>query len=243
MIRAHCSFALVVDLEKGHQCHAHTHNYTELVFCIGCEGVLVQDEKEYPYGDGEVFIYQPERPHHILNSIPGKQICVGVAGCGAERLRPGVLPCPGKVTARFEEFAACLQEAGSGEKLDLLAGLIVVETLEAQQPGLSRKNNRALRAQRIIEDHLNDDLDIGSIARDVYVSPDYLRQLFRREFGESILHYIIRKRIELARTLLTTSDEPVYKIAEECGYADPYYFSRIFKKEAGMTPTQYRKRG
>lgn len=241
MTRTTCPLAFVLDIAARHRCPAHGHPCTELVYSRGSEGTLHQGGKTFAYRDGSVFVYQPGVTHFVVNDTPGTHLCVGVAGAGAERLKPGVIAGGPAVADRFAEFAAAMQHHGPtrSERLDLLAGLLVVDLLDVQGP-CPEDDSHAHRARQIIESHLHDQLDVSMIAQQVYVSPDYLRQLFRAEFGESILHYIIRRRIEFARTLLESTALTVAEIAADCGYPNPYYFSRMFRKVTGTTPTEHR---
>jgi two-component system response regulator YesN len=66
--------------------------------------------------------------------------------------------------------------------------------------------------------------------------------MFRSEFGETITHYILRRRLELAAKLLLTTPLLVKEIAVRSGFQTEYYFSRAFRKAQGVSPTQYRKR-
>ena len=73
------------------------------------------------------------------------------------------------------------------------------------------------------------------------VSPYYFSKLFKEEIGENFIDYLTSLRIHNAKELLR---RPVLSIREaglQSGYADPNYFSRIFKKQTGMTPREYRE--
>ncbi|MFW6212585.1 MAG: helix-turn-helix transcriptional regulator [Spirochaetota bacterium] len=74
----------------------------------------------------------------------------------------------------------------------------------------------------------------------MYVSPDYLRHLFRAEYGEPVIHYLIHRRVEYAKMLLRETDDAVSEIAQASGFHAPYYFSRLFKKLVGYSPTEHR---
>lgn len=98
------------------------------------------------------------------------------------------------------------------------------------------------RAKSYINDHYAGDVSLDEVSRLVDISPYYFSKLFRQEVGETFIEYLTRTRIRNARKLL---DDPKYSIKEvciECGYSDPNYFSRIFKKYEGMTPSEYRER-
>jgi two-component system response regulator YesN len=86
-------------------------------------------------------------------------------------------------------------------------------------------------------------IDTTSLADMTGVSTKILNQLFLQEFGMSPSKYLIEIRIEIAkRLLITRGDLQIKEIANETGYEDPLYFSRIFHRKVGMNPTQYRIR-
>lgn len=79
------------------------------------------------------------------------------------------------------------------------------------------------------------------IANHVYLNPDYLTRIFKKETGLSISDYLMQQRIEYAKKLLRTTDQSVSEIALTSGYSNLSYFSTTFKKMAGTTPVEYRK--
>ena len=75
------------------------------------------------------------------------------------------------------------------------------------------------------------------------ISPYYFSKLFKEEAGENFIDYLTGLRIARARELLADPARTVKDISRMVGYADPNYFSRIFKKQTGMTPREYREAG
>ena len=77
----------------------------------------------------------------------------------------------------------------------------------------------------------------------LYMNADYLGKLFKKETGEKFSHYITKQRIDLAIQLIEQeSDVKVFEIAEKIGYGDnPQYFSQVFKKHTGYTPSEYKR--
>lgn len=96
--------------------------------------------------------------------------------------------------------------------------------------------------KKYIEIHLHEDLSRNILAREVYLSEDYVSKLFKNATGMSIPNYIAVKRMEKARDYLENSDLSVSKIAQEVGYSNFSYFSKTFRDFAGMTPGEYRSR-
>lgn len=85
----------------------------------------------------------------------------------------------------------------------------------------------------------DNDLSVSHLAALCGVSEVYFRRLFLNAFGTSPKEYIIQKRIEYAKTLLSSGDFSVSEVASLCGYAEPCHFSREFSKRVGMRPSQY----
>lgn len=91
-----------------------------------------------------------------------------------------------------------------------------------------------------IDGNLTENLTLRSLAENFNVSPSYLSSLFRKETGYTLTDYINRRRVRHAMHLLKTTRLQVQTVAQHCGMMDVQYFSKIFKKVAGMTPKEYR---
>lgn len=98
------------------------------------------------------------------------------------------------------------------------------------------------KAKYFVNQHLAEELSVSLIADSMFVSPNYFSRLFKRITGEGCNEYIVRKRMEKARTLLETTNFHAGKIAKMVGYHDSNYFSITFKKHFGMSPTFYRNK-
>ncbi len=92
-----------------------------------------------------------------------------------------------------------------------------------------------------IEEHYaEEDLSLSKAAEHIGLSPNHLSAVFKEETGRSFTKYLTDHRIKTAKNLLDTSKKRSSEIAELVGYPDPHYFSSVFKKQTGMTPSQYR---
>ncbi len=80
--------------------------------------------------------------------------------------------------------------------------------------------------------------DIGNLT---FFSPIYCDAVFKKETGKSIIDYVIDRRIDEAKKLLLEGGLSLSQVSEEVGFADYNYFSRVFKKRSGYTPTAYRR--
>lgn len=97
------------------------------------------------------------------------------------------------------------------------------------------------KAVEYVADHYADqEIGIDSVCSYLNVSSAYFSTAFKKETGKTFINYLTEYRMEKAVELLTKSDEKTYIIAEKVGYADPNYFSYVFKKQFGVSPSKYR---
>jgi two-component system, response regulator YesN len=87
----------------------------------------------------------------------------------------------------------------------------------------------------------NSEFSMDDVAARLFISPNYLRSLFKQQLGESFVEYLTRIRMEKAQKLLDDATLKIHNIAEKVGYLDQHYFSMCFKKYFGLTPTDYRE--
>jgi two-component system response regulator YesN len=96
-------------------------------------------------------------------------------------------------------------------------------------------------AKKYIEDHYDKDISLDDVSRVVNISPYYFSKVFKEESGLNFIEYLTNIRIDKAKELLLNSDYSMKEICSMCGYTDPNYFSRSFKKNVGVTPTEYKE--
>ena len=95
---------------------------------------------------------------------------------------------------------------------------------------------------KINERYMTYDISLELLSRESDVSSYYLSRLFREETGETFMEYLTNLRINKAKELINGTDRTMKDICQAVGYSDPNYFSRMFKKNVGLTPTEYREK-
>lgn len=101
-----------------------------------------------------------------------------------------------------------------------------------------------IKAKRFLADHYDDaELSLAKVAEHVGLNEKYFTNRFTKETGETFSNYLTQLRIQKAKELLRTTNFKSYEIAEMVGYHNVEHFTRMFKKETKITPTQYRKHG
>ena len=124
---------------------------------------------------------------------------------------------------------------------DAMVESLLELTGEAETIPSGSGNKSFLNIIKYIHENYTQDISVQSLADQFYMNPCYVSQLFKKETGETFVKYLTGLRMNRAEELLRSTDWPVKRISEECGFNDPFYFIKAFKKFAGQTPSTYRK--
>lgn len=105
----------------------------------------------------------------------------------------------------------------------------------------TRSNGIVAKAKSYINANFHKEISLDDVSREVDISPYYFSKIFKEETGKNFIEYVTEIRMEKAKELLQSSTLSMKEICGEVGYADPNYFSRTFKKNVGLTPTEYKE--
>ena len=119
---------------------------------------------------------------------------------------------------------------------------IIDHALKLREEASGGKYNDIVNeAMRYIEKNYSDEkLSLNLLASHVNFSPNHLSMIFSQQTGHTFIKYLTDFRMNKAKELLMYTSKRSSEISMEVGYKDPHYFSYLFKKTQGMTPTQYR---
>jgi len=98
-----------------------------------------------------------------------------------------------------------------------------------------------IETKEYLNDNFKEKISLDLISRDIGISKYYLHRLFREINGNTPLEYLKNIRLEKAKNKLQYSKDSIFEIAFKCGFDNIAYFSNVFKKHIGLSPTQYRK--
>lgn len=115
-------------------------------------------------------------------------------------------------------------------------------TLAACERHLERSNPTLYAALTFIRSHYQDpDLSLQKVAEYVNVNSSYLSRLFNTELSVNYTDFLLNLRIDRSKELLIETCDSIERICEQIGYAEPKYFSKVFKRTVGVTPSAFRK--
>ncbi|MCI8895889.1 MAG: AraC family transcriptional regulator [Lachnospiraceae bacterium] len=110
-----------------------------------------------------------------------------------------------------------------------------------QQSGrVEKERNVESEVKKYIREHMMDNITVTSIAEELHFNPQYLMRAFKSKTEMSIVEYITKARMDTARKILAETELPIKEVANMVGYGDYAYFTRVFRKETGESPSRYR---
>ncbi len=242
----------------------HWHDYYELELIVGGKGAHVFNGERYPLGRGCAYLLTPKDFHTVIESEE-EPLALYNINFNEQILPPDILQqltnAPRGITVRFDEgdtqrFSALCDEMiaeSNGEgahRRELLSALftqllIALIRRGAANESLDSKQPQQPRVGRVIahlKAHFREPITLAECARMVYLTPNYLGEIFFRETGMRFQDYLRRLRFDYAVDLLRMTDITVDAISYHAGFPSASYFASLFRREYGITPTQYRSR-
>ena len=125
--------------------------------------------------------------------------------------------------------------------MKLFQEIVIKYTMLVKNRSLCQHSPLIRKVMVNIDKELAGDLTLRTQARLMDVNPSYLSAAFKKETGFTLTEYVTRKRMEYARFLLDSTNMRIQTIASYCGIPDICYFTKIFKRQVGMSPTEYRR--
>ena len=230
-----------------------------LIYCLSGRGSIEIDNTIHKINPGQLAIIPPHTPHiyqaeaHDPWSIcwihfTGTQTQALSDSLGLTAQRPCLyVPDTRIMREAFENVYACLNyhysDAGLLAMSSELLRLFSQAKLHQGFLGAQRQSaeNRVVSTLAFMEQHLDMPLTLNEMAAHSGQSLPYFTKLFRQRTNQSPMAYFIQLKIRKACELLDQTDSTIREIAASLGYDDPYYFSRIFKKNQGRSPAAYRR--
>ncbi|MCD7729298.1 MAG: helix-turn-helix transcriptional regulator [Clostridia bacterium] len=233
------------DEKKQIDAYKTSRKYWQIIVCHG-EGEITFGKGKTVYSDGDIAVIPPltsyertDREGEVYLFMEWTALPFKTPSAVKDDKNGGI--------AHAAMQAAYYFRKGSDAVLNALGDLIVGYIIEGNESAGYSPVVELVRAD------INANISNSSYALDAYIRSlplnyDYVRKLFKSEVGVTPHDYLTAKRMNLAGMLIksgmsnTYSRYSVGQIAEMCGYAEPLYFSRVFKKYYGVSPSEYEKK-
>ena len=104
----------------------------------------------------------------------------------------------------------------------------------------SMENHLVTAVKEFFERKVYENASLSDVCHALGYSKSYLSKLFREQTGESIAAFAVRKKVKVAKQLIRDGNMNFSEIADKLSFDNPQYFSRVFKRETGMTPSEFK---
>lgn len=228
------------------------------------DGSIVCSEKAYPFQKGVLCFVGAEKYHYTIPDTPEKyersKLFVSVdlfeeilkmLSVNSRQFSSGsfVYALIGekersKVEDIFHKLKA-YEHDGTYGKWILISGIIelLVFLNKHAFENIPAASGAVSRAIEYINGHIDRNITIDEICAEIHMSKYYFCRQFKNATGTTIMKYILKTRIVMAKSMLLSKKLSITEISSRCGFSSVSYFSRVFKEETGVAPLNYKKAG
>ncbi len=238
-------YAFKVTVEKESDAASdHTHRALELVFFLAGTGTTMIGDQTYEVQSNCFCVIPAHVVHNQISKSTITSICICLSDSGLEPSQGLWVDSSGEIRNCLQRLMEelTIQESGYSMITEGYLQATVGLVKRAIKKNIPQDRRQALVSQAVhIIEEKEGNLSIDEVAGQLFVSKDYLRHLFTQYVGQSPLRTIVSVRVDHAKKLLMNPELSIANIAEQCGFEDPYYFSRLFKSYTGKSPSAFRK--
>ncbi len=238
-------------LKADYYCPMHSHNHFEIVFHPSGKGkTRMKSGKTIEFRPGDAIIYGKNEMHDQKMETDGVDHCIQFQINDA-KLAGKLDRCSliRNVRSRFalkdlEEMSHWQDEDSMEAKNYRVSSIIFSLLWESEKGGDVPEPGYAFAAaaRKIISSEIGSPLSVNEIAARIGISGEYLRHVFKKQFGTGIKEFSLERRLDRAKELLLHSPMRLKEIAELCGFANERSFCTAFKSRTGTTPGDFKRR-
>lgn len=239
------SFITINNNKNIYGCKKHSHEFYEIIIQADGKCITHTKDKDYNLEKGSIILLPTNTEHENSSDTPFEDIYIQ-----ADSL-PFVLNHTKVIfdySLNIADMARLLyslhiKNDSSYKKSAYYLASSIFELIAVL---LNEKYRYSFTAKlkNILEMNISDcNFSLPEIIHSLGYNLDYIRKGFKYDIGVTPLEYLTQLRINHAKELLINADfKSIYEIAYSCGFNDPYYFSRLFKKNTGYSPKEYRNK-
>ena len=244
--------------------YLHVHSFYEICYAFAGRGTFFINNQEHTVQAGDLFIAHPHHYHEIISSeeMPlsiffwSYTLSVNQTNSDTAQLLDAFTKSPDCISQRIAQIPAILdllidevhrREAGYIQSLEALTTKLLLETARSithVSANTDLESDIQSTVVREVIQYLNDNyaqpIRIRDIATQVHMSERHVSRLFLQATHKTIKTYLTDLRLDKACNLLLKMNVPITEVAEQTGYPDMRYFSTLFRKQFGITPSAFR---
>lgn len=256
--------------KNGYLGKYHCHDFIEFSYLVSGSVTYIVENSTYEIKEGDLMVFEPGIYHQevVPTSMPVTELHIGINKLAIKGLCPNfILPCGSSplitLVKYANEFSSCISQIiieqerrQPGHELivkTLVMRLIVIflrelYAMEEETDSYkfnfqsSEKSNIVTALLNYINENYSKEISLDKLSKNTYLSPVYLSKIFKEETGDSPINYLINIRLNKAKELLEEGSLTIKSIAKSVGYSDAYYFSKLFKKHFGISPSKLKQK-
>ena len=219
----------------------HEHSVWEFICYKKGEGVLKTDEKDVPFSENTVVVMPPKIRHGSSSASPFCNVCIHTDLSVMTKLPLVLSNAPKRIVELFSLIAELYfekrQRAGAIEPLLVALKELILDELKAP----AAQEELAFVYLEISKNFQRADFDLKGLIESTGYVEDHFRVMFKKQYGVTPKGWLDELKMNAAKELfhIYGGAMSVAEVAERCGYWDPLYFSRKFKKRFGVSPKRY----
>ena len=222
----------------------HLHNSLELIFCTSGCGEMLFDDRTLRYSTNDIVVVPPHLPHANVSASGFTNIHIYLDEATLHQTEPYIIPADANGFLLNAFAAAFHYYSGSPEDRSILLplyGQLIAASLTTRDQKPPRSEIVQKLENDILENYPDCSYDLNVFLSALPFSAGYVKKAFKKETGLTPLQYLTDKRLENAASNLAMSGGKgnISEIAYQCGFSEPLYFSRLFKRKYGVSPRSY----
>lgn len=241
------------------------HDFPELIYVIRGKHSLSLDSRPYELSAGQLMIYEPGAYHELRGLSEAEVYIISFELSGGSlaeiynrvitltpsqkrtfiSIMDGALACFTKRAAGSAVRGMITKDGTSEYELSRIRKQLEFFLIDIQPEGVKKSSSDTDfdRVANFLSEHLSENLTLTDIAAGTGMSVSKLKMLTREKCGGGAINYFIEMKIEEAKRKISIGELNFTEIAESLGFCSLHYFSRIFKKVVGVTPSEYKANG
>lgn len=225
---------------------AHWHEHIEIQCFFSGKGRLKTESGSFDLDAGSVAVINSGELHECVS---------GYGSWGCIILPPSFSDCANvrfvtkisdeKIVKMISSIYELIEKKPDGyvHAVRGYACLIISRLIEKHKAAEEEEPERIAKALEFLKCHYRERVTLSDLAGELHMTGGYLSRLFKSCVGLTPMAYVKKLRLEKAAELLASTDMNITETAEKCGFDDPNYFARLFKKSFGKTPREFKNEG